>query len=63
VTTPGEHVAQNPPLSAAGLSLVAINLLAAFGNLTDQQLAAVGGAIFLIAAFVAQRFTTPGAAS
>lgn len=49
----------NPPLTAAGAATVLTNLLAAFGSFTDQQIAALGGASFLLFAFIAQRFTTP----
>lgn len=50
---------ENPPVTAAGLGVASMNLLAAFGSFTDQQVAALGGAIVLAAAFVAQRFTFP----
>lgn len=51
--------AQNPPVTAAGAATVLTNLLAAFGSFTDQQIAALGGALFIALALIAQRFTTP----
>lgn len=51
--------AQNPPLTAAGLSGVVVLLLAAFTDFSADQVAAVGAAVSLVAAFVAQRFTHP----
>lgn len=51
--------AQNPPLTAAGLASVVVLLLAAFTDFTADQVAAAGAAVSLLAAFVAQRFTTP----
>ena len=51
--------AQNPPVTAAGVASVATLLLAAFTSLSADQIAAVGAAVSLLAAFVAQRFTTP----
>jgi len=51
--------AQNPPVTAAGLASTIVLLLAAFTDLTADQIAAVGAAVSLAAAFVAQRHTTP----
>lgn len=50
---------QNPPVTAAGLATVVQLLLAAFVPWTTEQVTAVGAAVFLAAAFVAQRFTVP----
>lgn len=51
--------ANNPPVTAAGLASVVMLLLAAFTSFTGDQVAAVGAAVSLVAAFVAQRYTTP----
>ena len=51
--------ANNPPVTAAGLASVVVLLLAAFTALSPDQVAAVGAAVSLVAAFVASRFTTP----
>lgn len=53
--------AQNPPVTAAGLAAVVMGLLAAFTDATADQVAAVGAAVSLVAAFVAQRYTRPTA--
>lgn len=50
---------QNPPVTAAGLGVVVMNLAAAFTQMTGQQVAAIGGAVVIVAAFISQRFTTP----
>lgn len=50
---------QNPPVTAAGLATVIQLLLGEFTSWTTGQVTAVGAAVFLVAAFVAQRFTTP----
>ncbi len=50
---------QNPPITAAGVTAVIMGLVAAFGSLPDNQFAAIGAAVGLVAAFVAQRFTKP----
>ncbi len=50
---------QNPPVTAAGITAVIMGLVAAFGSLPDDQFAAIGAAVSLIAAFVSQRFTAP----
>jgi energy-converting hydrogenase Eha subunit A len=49
----------NPPVTAAGLSAVVMGLLAAFTDASADQVAAVGSAVGLVAAFIAQRFTVP----
>jgi hypothetical protein len=51
--------AQNPPVTAAGLASVVVLVLAAFTDLTADQIAAVGAAVSLVAAVAAQRFTVP----
>lgn len=51
--------AQNPPVTAAGFASVVMLVLAAFTDFTADQVAAVGAAVSLVAAFAAQRFTTP----
>lgn len=51
--------AQNPPVTAAGLASTIVLLLAAFTDLTADQVAAVASAVYLVSAFVAQRHTTP----
>lgn len=51
--------ANNPPVTAAGLATVVQMNLAAFTNMTTVQTSAVGAAVFLVAAWVASRFTTP----
>lgn len=51
--------AHNPPVTAAGLASVVVLLLASFTDFTADQVAAVGAAVSLVAAFVAQRFTRP----
>lgn len=53
----------NPPLTAAGLASVVMGLVAAFTEATGDQVAAIGAAVSLVAAFVAQRFTQPKAGS
>lgn len=52
---------QNPPLTAAGVVTAIMGVVVAFdlGNLTTEQTAAVATVLGLVAAFVAQRFTTP----
>lgn len=50
---------QNPPVTAVGLGVVVMNLAAAFTEMTGQQVAAIGGAVVIVAAFIAQRYTTP----
>jgi hypothetical protein len=49
----------NPPVTAAGLSAVVMGLLAAFTDASADQVAAIGSAVGLVAAFVAQRYTVP----
>lgn len=51
--------ANNPPITAATITAAVVGLLAAFTNLSPDQVAAVGAAVGIIAAVVAQRFTTP----
>ena len=50
---------QNPPLTAAGLASVVMGLVAAFTEATGDQVAAIGAAVALVGAYVAQRYTTP----
>lgn len=47
----------NPPITAAGLATVVNGLLAAFSDLTSEQTVAIGAAVYLVAAWIAQRFT------
>lgn len=51
--------AQNPPVTAGAVASAIVGLLAAFTDLTADQLAAVGAALVIVAAVIAQRFTTP----
>lgn len=51
--------ANNPPVTAATITAAVVGLLAAFTNLSPDQVAAVGAAVGIIAAIAAQRFTTP----
>lgn len=50
---------QNPPVTAASVTAAVIGILAAFTTLSTDQVAAVGAVVSIVAAFVAQRFTTP----
>lgn len=50
---------QNPPVTAAGLATVISLLLAEFTAFTTGQVTALSAAVFLVAAFLAQRFTKP----
>jgi len=50
---------QNPPVTAASVTAAVIAVLAAFTDLGTEQVAAIGGVVSILAAFVAQRFTTP----
>ena len=50
---------QNPPLTAAGLASVVMGLVAAFTSASSAQVAALGAAVSLVGAWVAQRHTTP----
>ena len=50
---------QNPPITAAGPAAAVNGLIVAFGRFTDEQNAAIGAVVILVAAWVAQRFTTP----
>lgn len=50
---------QNPPVTAASITAAVVAILAAFTDLSVEQVAAVGAVISVLAAFVAQRFTTP----
>lgn len=50
---------QNPPVTAASVTAAIVGLLAAFTGLNADQLAAIGAAVGIVAAVVAQRFTTP----
>ena len=52
-------VQANPPVSAAAVTAAIVGLLAAFTGLNADQLAAIGAAVGIVAAVVAQRFTTP----
>jgi hypothetical protein len=54
-----KYALDNPPLTAAGAASVVMGLLAAFTDLSADQVAAVGAAVSLVAAYLAQRFTTP----
>jgi len=49
----------NPPVTAATITAAVVGLLAAFTGLDADQLAAIGGAVGIVSAFVAQRFTRP----
>jgi predicted exporter len=51
--------ANNPPITAATITAAVVGLLAAFTTLDTEQVAAIGAAVGIIAAVVAQRFTTP----
>lgn len=51
--------ASNPPVTAATITAAIVGLLAAFTGLQADQLAAIGAAVGIVAAIVAQRFTTP----
>lgn len=51
--------ANNPPVTAATITAAVVGLLAAFTNLSPDQVAAVGAAVGIVAAVIAQRFTTP----
>ena len=51
--------ANNPPITAATITAAIVGLLAAFTTLGPEQVAAIGAAVGIIAAVVAQRFTTP----
>ena len=51
--------ANNPPITAATFTAAVVGLLAAFTTLSPDQIAAIGAAVGIIAAVVAQRFTTP----
>lgn len=53
--------AQNPPVSAAAVASAIVGLLAAFTDLDADQLAAIGAVLVIVAALIAQRFTTPTA--
>lgn len=50
---------QNPPVTAATVAAAIVGLLAAFTDLDADQLAAISAALVIVAALVAQRFTTP----
>lgn len=52
-------VKQNPPITAAGITAAVVGLLSAFTSLTGTQLSAVSAAVGIVAAVVAQQFTTP----
>lgn len=49
--------AENPPLTAAGLASAVMGLVAAFTSASGEQVAAIGAAVSIVAAFVAQRYT------
>lgn len=51
--------ANNPPVTAATITAAVVGLLAAFTTLSPDQVAAVGAAVGILAAVIAQRFTTP----
>lgn len=53
--------ANNPPITAAGCVAAVLGIITAFdvGHLTADQTAAVGAVLSIIAAAIAQRFTTP----
>lgn len=53
--------ANNPPVTAASIVAAILGLITAFdiGHLTTEQTAAVGAVLAIVAAAVAQRFTTP----
>ena len=51
--------ANNPPVTAATVTAAIVGLLAAFTTLGADQLAAIGAAVGIVAALLAQRFTTP----
>ncbi len=51
----------NPPVTAASVVAAILGIITAFdiGHLTADQTAAVGAVLSIVAALVAQRFTTP----
>lgn len=53
--------ANNPPVTAASVVAAILGIITAFdiGHLTADQTAAVGAVLSIVAAAVAQRFTTP----
>lgn len=53
--------ANNPPVTAASIVAAILGLITAFdiGHLSADQTAAVGAVLSIVAAAVAQRFTTP----
>ena len=53
---PAQH---NPPITAATIAAAITGLLAAFTDLTAGQLSAISAALVIVAAIIAQRFTTP----
>lgn len=52
---------ENPPVTAATVVAAIMAVVTAFdiGNLTAEQTTAVAGVLGIVAAVVAQRFTTP----
>lgn len=52
---------ENPPVTAASIVAAILGIITAFdiGNLTAEQTTAVGAVLAIVAAVVAQRFTTP----
>lgn len=51
--------ANNPPVTAASVAAAINACVLAFLNLPDNQEAAICGVVVVVAAAVAQRFTTP----
>lgn len=53
--------ANNPPVTAASVVAAILGIITAFdiGHLSADQTAAVGAVLSIVAALVAQRFTTP----
>lgn len=53
--------ANNPPVTTATIVAAILGIVTAFdiGHLTADQTAAVGAVLSIVAALVAQRFTTP----
>jgi hypothetical protein len=49
----------NPPVTAATITAAVLAVLAAFTDLSADQVAAVGACVGIVASLVAQRFTRP----
>lgn len=55
----GEFVRGNPPATGGSVTALVVGLLAAFTDLSADQMAAVGAVVAFVAGIVAQRWTTP----